>query len=84
MEQQNQAIFTAQLSEQISACTFSKADLQALCEILQESSDEAAKEEINHYRPLDRNQEHQTKALFWFLVKMKLGLMGYTMLLWSS
>ena len=57
MEQQNQAIFTTELSEQIAACTFSKADLQTLCEILQESSSVAAEEEISHYRPLDPNQE---------------------------
>ena len=54
MEQQNQAILMTELSEQITACTFSKADLKTLCEKLQESSYEAAEEEMSHYRPLDR------------------------------
>ena len=58
MEQQNQAILTTELSEQITACAFSKADLQALCEKLQESSYEAADEEISHYNPIDRPPEH--------------------------
>ena len=57
MEQQNQAILTTELSEQITACAFSKADLQALCERLQESSYEAAEEEISHYNPIDRPLE---------------------------
>ena len=57
MEQQNQAILTTELSEQITACAFSKADLQALCEKLQESSYEAADEEISHYNPIDRSPE---------------------------
>ena len=57
MEQQNQAILTTELSEQITACAFSKADLQTLCEILQESSYEAADEEISHYNPIDRPPE---------------------------
>ncbi len=57
MEQQNQAILTTELSEQITACAFSKADLQALCEKLQESSYEAADEEISHYNPIDRPPE---------------------------
>ena len=57
MEQQNQAILTTELSEQITACAFSKADLQALCEKLQESSYEAAEEEISHYNPIDRPPE---------------------------
>ena len=57
MEQQNQAILTTELSEQITACAFSKADLQALCERLQESSYEAAEEEISHYNPIDRPPE---------------------------
>ncbi len=57
MEQQSQAILTTELSEQIAACTFSKADLQSICEKLQESSYEAAEEEISHYMPLDRPPE---------------------------
>ena len=57
MEQQNQAILTTELSEQIAACAFSKADLQSICEKLQESSYEAAEEEVSHYMPLDRPQE---------------------------
>ena len=57
MEQQNQAILTTELSEQITACAFSKADLQALCEKLQDSSYEAADEEISHYNPIDRSPE---------------------------
>lgn len=57
MEQQNQAILTTELSEQITACAFSKVDLQALCEKLQESSYEAAEEEISHYNPIDRPPE---------------------------
>lgn len=54
MEQQDQAILTTELSGQIAACTFSKKDLRALCEKLQESNHEAAEEEVNHYVPLDR------------------------------
>ena len=57
MEQQNQAILTTELSEQITACTFSKADLQTLCQILQESSHNAAEEEISYYNPIDRPPE---------------------------
>ena len=57
MEQQNQAILTTELSEQISACAFSKADLQTLCERLQEWADKASEEEIKHYQPLDRTPE---------------------------
>lgn len=57
MEQQNQAILTTELSEQITACTFSKADLQALCERLQEWGDKASEEEIKHYRPLNLTTE---------------------------
>jgi hypothetical protein len=57
VEQQNQAILMTELSEQIAACTFSKADLKTLCEKLQESSYEAAEEEMSHYRPLDRPPE---------------------------
>ena len=57
MEQQNQAILTTELSEQIAACAFSKADLQALCERLQEWGDKASEEEIKHYQPLDRTPE---------------------------
>ena len=59
MEQQNQAILTTELSEQITACTFSKADLQALCERLQEWSDKASEEEVRHYQPLDRTLEQR-------------------------
>ena len=54
MRQQNRAILTTELSQQITACTFSKDDLKTLCEILQESSYAAAEEEVNHYTPLDR------------------------------
>ncbi len=57
MEQQNQAILKTELSEQITACAFSKADLQALCERLQEWGDKALEEEINYYKPLNRTQE---------------------------
>ena len=57
MEQQDQAILTTELSEQITACAFSKTDLQALCEKLQESNYEAAEEEISHYNPIDRPPE---------------------------
>ena len=57
MEQQNQAILTTELSQQITACAFSREDLKKLCEILQESSNAAAKEEIDHYTPLDRPPE---------------------------
>ena len=57
MEQQNQAILTTKLSQQITACAFSKDDLKTLCEILQESSYAAAEEEISHYMPLDRPPE---------------------------
>lgn len=60
MEQQNQAILTTKLSEQISACAFSKADLQALCERLQEWSDKASEEEISHYSPLDLTPEQRS------------------------
>ena len=49
MEQQNRAILTTELSQQITACTFTKEDLKILCDILQESSHEAAKEEVSHY-----------------------------------
>lgn len=59
MEQQNQAILTTELSEQITACAFSKADLQALCERLQEWGDKASEEEIKHYHPLDRTPEQR-------------------------
>ena len=45
---------TTELSGQIAACAFSKDDLRALCEKLQESNYEAADEEVNHYIPLDR------------------------------
>ena len=54
MGQQNRAILTTELSQQITACTFSKDDLKILCEILQESSYAAAEEEIANYAPLDR------------------------------
>ena len=54
MEQQNQAILTTELSQQIIACAFSKDDLKALCEILQESNYAAAEEEITNYEPSDR------------------------------
>ena len=57
MEQQNQAILTTELLQQITACAFSREDLKELCEILQESSDVAAKEEVNHYMPLNRTPE---------------------------
>ena len=54
MEQQNQAILTTELSQQIKACVFSREDLKILCEILQESNYAAAAEEITNYTPLDR------------------------------
>ena len=54
MGQQDQAILTTELSQQITACTFSKDDLKVLCEILQESSYAAAEEEMANYVPLDR------------------------------
>lgn len=57
MEQQNRAILTTELSEQITACAFTKEDLKTLCEILQESSRAAAEEEISYYAPLDRLAE---------------------------
>lgn len=57
MEQQNRAILTTELSEQITACAFTKEDLKTLCEILQESSRAAAEEEISYYAPLDRPVE---------------------------
>ena len=57
MEQQDRAILTTELSQQITACTFTKEDLKILCEILQESSHEAAKEEVSHYTPLDKSDE---------------------------
>ena len=57
MEQQNQAILTTELSEQITACAFFKSDLQALCERLQEWGDKASEEEIKHYNPLGRTPE---------------------------
>lgn len=57
MEQQNRAILTTELSEQITACAFTKEDLKTLCEILQESSRAAAEEEISYYAPLDRPAE---------------------------
>ncbi len=57
MEQQNRAILTTELSEQIKACAFTKEDLKTLCEILQESSLAAAEEEVNNYTPRDRELE---------------------------
>ena len=57
MEKQDRAVLWKELSQQIAACAFSKADLRTLCERLQEASDEAANEEINHYAPLDRPAE---------------------------
>lgn len=54
MNQQNQAILTTELSQQITSCAFSKDDLKNLCEILQESSLAAAEDEISHYAPMDR------------------------------
>ena len=57
MGQQNRAILTTELSQQITACAFSKDDLRILCEILQESSHAAAEEEIANYTPLDRPME---------------------------
>lgn len=57
MGQQNRAILTTELSQQITACAFSKNDLRILCEILQESSHAAAEEEIANYAPLDRSIE---------------------------
>ena len=57
MGQQNRAILTTELSQQITACAFSKDDLRILCEILQESSHAAAEEEIANYTPLDQPME---------------------------
>ena len=57
MEQQNQAILTTELSQQITACAVTKKDLKTLCEILQESSHAAAEEEVSHYMPRDRPPE---------------------------
>ena len=57
MEQQDRAILTTELLQQIKACTFSRTELRKLCEILQESSHEAAKEEVSHYAPLDKSDE---------------------------
>ena len=57
MGQQNRAILTTELSQRITACTFSKDDLRTLCEMLQESSYAAAEEEITNYTPLDRPPE---------------------------
>lgn len=57
MEQQNRAILTTELSQQITACTFTKEDLKTLCETLQESSHVAAEEEITNYIPIDRSPE---------------------------
>ena len=57
MGQQNRAILTTELSQQITACAFSKDDLRILCEILQESSHAAAEEEIVNYTPLDQPME---------------------------
>ena len=57
MGQQNRVILTTELSQQITACTFSKDDLETLCEILQESSYAAAEEEIINYTPIDRPLE---------------------------
>ena len=57
MGQQNRAILTTELSQQITACVFSKGDLKTLCEILQESNYAAAEEEITNYTPLDRPME---------------------------
>ena len=57
MGQQNRAVLTTELSQQITACAFSKGDLKTLCEILQESSHAAAEEEVTNYTPLDRSPE---------------------------
>ena len=57
MEQQNRAILTTELSQQITACAFTKEDLKTLCEVLQESSHAAAAEEVINYAPLNRSQE---------------------------
>lgn len=55
--EQNPAILTTELSEQITACAFTKEDLKTLCEILQESCHAAASEEVNNYKPLDRSTD---------------------------
>lgn len=57
MQQQNQAILTTRLSKRIINCTFTKKDLQELCEILQASSDQAAADEITHYNPIGQTEE---------------------------
>ena len=53
----SRVILTTELSEQITACAFTKDDLKTLCEMLQESSRIAAEEEINYYTPHDRSPE---------------------------
>lgn len=57
MEKQDRTVLWKQLSQQIAACAFSKADLRTLCERLQEASYEAADEEISRYVPLGRTAE---------------------------
>lgn len=55
--EKNRVILTTELSEQITACAFTKNDLKTLCEMLQESNRIAAEEEINNYTPHDRSPE---------------------------
>ena len=78
MEQQNRAILTTELSQQITACTFSKEDLKTLCEILQESSHAAAEEEITNYAPIDRSPEqiYADKALLRSSFELKVTVRG--------
>ena len=61
MEQQNQATLWEELSQNIAACAFSKAELRTLCEMLQKASYEAADEEITHYEPQDQPPEQMRK-----------------------
>lgn len=78
MEQQNQAIIWEELSQRIAACTFSKADLKTLCEMLQEVNSEAADEEIDHYAPPDRspNQIREEKELLTAGFELKVTVRG--------
>ena len=57
MEQQDQAILTKSLSQPIDACALSKADLQNLCERLQQWNFKAFEEEIKDDNFLNRVPE---------------------------
>ena len=54
MEQQDQAVLTKSLSQPIAACALSKADLQNLCERLQQWNFKAFEEEVKHDNFLNR------------------------------